>query len=78
MNFSAVGNFDPMKTVELGYQSVRVTFNMCEILMKDFPQEFVFCMMNGFDDVFVISREVKEAATFSWRSKFGEDVFAGQ
>lgn len=34
--------------------------------------------MDGLDDVFVVPREIKEASTFAWRAKFGEDIFACQ
>lgn len=36
----------------------------------------MFGVMNGFDDVLVITGEVEEAAALSGRSQLGEDVFA--
>jgi len=41
------------------------------------PQELVFCVMYGLDDVFVISREVEETTAFAGGTQFGKDVFTG-
>lgn len=66
-----------MKTVELRDQSVRVLLDMSVVFRKNLPQEFVFGMVDCFDDVLVVSGKVEEASTLSWRAKFGKDVFAG-
>jgi hypothetical protein len=38
----------------------------------------VLGVMNGLNDVFVISRKIKEAPALARRSKLGEDILAGE
>jgi hypothetical protein len=47
------------------------------VFSQYFSKKFMLGVMNGFDDVFVIPREIKEASAFPWGSKLGEYVFAG-
>lgn len=51
---------------------------MLVIILKDLPQEFMFAVMDGFDDVFVVSREVEKASAFARGPEFGEYILAGQ
>lgn len=51
---------------------------MAIVLGEYFPEEFVFGMVDCFDDVLIIAREVEEATTFAGRSKLGQNVFAGE
>lgn len=43
---------------------------MVVVVLQDFAEEFMFGMVYCFDDVFIISGEVEEAATFAWGPKF--------
>ena len=35
-------------------------------------------VVDGLDDVLIVSREVEEATTLSRRAQFGKDIFAGE
>jgi len=48
------------------------------VILQYFSEEFVLGVVDGFDNVLIISREIKEATAFTWRSKFGKNVLAGQ
>ena len=67
---STIGYLDSMKAVELRYQGIGITFDMCVVFTEYLTEKLVLCMVDGFDDVFVVAREVEEAATFAWRPKF--------
>lgn len=67
-----------MQAVELRQQGVGVLLNMVVIVFEDIAKEFVFGVMDSFDDVLVIPREVEEATTLAWRSKLRQDIFACQ
>lgn len=43
---------------------------MCVVFSQYPPEELVFGVVDGLDDVFVVSREVEEAAALAWRTKF--------
>ena len=51
---------------------------MIVVIFQYLPEEFVLGVVDRFDDVLVISREIEEATAFTRRSKFGKDVLAGQ
>jgi hypothetical protein len=51
---------------------------MVVVVLQDLPQELVLGMVDGFDDVFVISREIEEAAALARRAKFGKNILAGE
>lgn len=65
-----------MKPIELGDKCVRIVLDMFIVLAKDLPQKLMFGVVDGLDDVLVVSREVEEASTLSWRTKFGKNVLA--
>ena len=47
---------------------------MVVVVFENLAQEFVLGVVDGFNDVFVVSGEIEEAATLSRRAKFGQDV----
>lgn len=49
---------------------------MIVVVLENLPQELVLGVVNGFDDVLVITREIEKAATLAGRAQLGEDVFA--
>lgn len=51
---------------------------MVVVILQNLSQELMLGMMNRFDDIFVISREVKETSTLSGGSQFRKNVFACQ
>jgi hypothetical protein len=51
---------------------------MVVVILQYFPEEFVFGVVNCFDDVLIISGEIEKAATFAWRTKLRKNVLAGQ
>jgi hypothetical protein len=48
------------------------------VIFQYFPEEFMLGVMNCFDDVLIISREIEKAATFAWRTELRKNVLAGQ
>ena len=78
VDFFTICYLHSVKSVELRYERVRVSFHVRVIFSQYFPQEFVFSMVNGFDDLFVVPGKVEEAATFTWRAEFRQYVLAGQ
>jgi hypothetical protein len=71
MYFPSIWNLYTVKPVELGKESIWIGLHMRVVVLQYFPEEFMFGMVYGFDDIFVISREVEETPTLSWRPKFG-------
>lgn len=51
---------------------------MVVVVLQDPTQKLVFGVVDGLDDIFIISREIEEAAAFTGRSELGKDVFAGK
>jgi len=78
VDFLSICDFHSVKTVKLGYERVRISFHVGVIVSQYFPQEFVFGMVNGLNDILVVPRKVEEAATFTRRAEFREYVLAGQ
>jgi hypothetical protein len=48
------------------------------VILQYLPKELVLGVVDCFDDVLIISREIEEATAFTRRSKFGKNVLAGQ
>lgn len=65
VDLPTIGYFDPVEPVELGQQRIRILVDMGIVFAQDLPEQFMFGVMYGFDDVFVVTREVEEAPTFS-------------
>ena len=78
MYFPPVGYLDPVKAVELRDQGIRIFLDMCVVFTQYPSEELVFGVVDGLDNVFVVSREVEEAAAFAWRTKLREYIFARQ
>lgn len=38
----------------------------------------MFGVVDGFDNILVIAREVEETTAFAWRAQFGQNIFAGE
>ena len=76
MDLASVGYLYTVQTVELGEESVGVLLDMVVVVLENLPQELVLSVVNGFDDVLVITREIEKAATLAGRAQLGEDVFA--
>jgi hypothetical protein len=49
---------------------VRVVLDMFVVISQNLSETLVFGVMDGFDDVFVVAREIKETATLARRAKF--------
>lgn len=71
MDFPAIWNFYPMKTVELRKQSIGIVLDMVIVILEYPTQEFVFAVMDCLDDILVVAREVEETPTLAGRSEFG-------
>ena len=67
----AVGHLDPVKTVELREKGVGVIGNMLEVILEDLAKKFMLGMVNGLNDVLVITRKVEETAALARGTKFG-------
>jgi hypothetical protein len=67
-----------MQTIELREKRIWIFLDVVVVILQYFPEEFVLGVVDGFDNVLIISREIKEATAFTWRSKFGKNVLAGQ
>jgi hypothetical protein len=76
MNLAAIGYLYAMQTVELGKEGVWILLDVCVVVLQDFAEEFMFGVVYGLDDVFVVPREIEEASALSRRAKLGEDVLA--
>lgn len=48
---------------------------MFVVIAKDSSKKLVLSMVDGFDDILVISREIEETATLPWGAKFGKYIF---
>lgn len=66
VDFPSVRHFHSVQAVELRNQRIRIALNMLVVIRQDLAKQFVFGMMNGLDDIFVVAREVKKAAALSW------------
>ena len=78
VDLPAIRHLDAVQTIELRDQGVRVLLDVLIVFGQNFPQDLVFGVVNGLDDIFVVSREVEEATTFTRRAQFGEDILAGK
>lgn len=78
VNLSTVWYLYSMETIELRDECVWITFDMRMVITEDFAQQFMLGMVDGLDYIFIVSGEIEEAAAFARRSKFGENVLAGQ
>ena len=78
VNLSTVWYLYSMETIELRDECVWIAFDMRMVLTEDFAQQFMLGMVDGLDYIFVVSGEIEEAAALARRSKFGENVLAGQ
>lgn len=78
MDLAAVRHLHAVQPVELGDQSVGVLLDVSVIFRQDLSEELVLGMVDGFDDILVVAREVEEATTFARRTELGEDVLAGE
>jgi hypothetical protein len=76
MDLASIGYLHAMQAVKLREECVRVLLNVVVVVLQDLPEELVFGVVYGFDDVFVVSREIEEAAALAGRAKLGKDVFA--
>jgi hypothetical protein len=76
MNLAAVGYLYAMQTIKLGKKSVGVLLDVCVVVLQDLAEEFMFGVVYGFDDVFVVTGEIKEAPALSRRAELREDVLA--
>jgi hypothetical protein len=50
---------------------------MVVVILQYLPQELVLGVVNGFDDVLVVSGEIEKAAALARRAELREDVLAG-
>ena len=78
VNLPAVRHFDSMEAVKLGDEGIRVAFDVLVVVAQDPAEELVFGVVDGLDDVLVVSGKVKEAPTLPGGPQFGQDVFARQ
>jgi hypothetical protein len=67
-----------MKSVKLGEKSIRVIYDVIIIVFQDLAKKLVLAVMNGFDNVLVIPREVEEATTLPWGPKLGKNVLPSE
>jgi hypothetical protein len=58
-----------MESVELREQGVWVVLDVVVVVLEDVAEEFVFALVDGLDDVFVVAGEVEEAFALSGRTQ---------
>jgi hypothetical protein len=63
MDLTPIGYLYAMQTVELGEERVGVLLYVVVVVLQYLPEELVFGVVDGLDDVFVVSGEIEEAAT---------------
>lgn len=78
VNLLTIGHLDPVQTVELREKSVGVFGDMLEVVLEDLAKKLMLGMVNGLDDVLVVTREVEETAALARRAKFGQYILARQ
>lgn len=78
MDLSPIRHLDTVKTIELRDQRVRVFLHVLVVFGKNLPQDLMLGVMNGLDDILIISRKVEEAPTLARRAQLGEDILAGE
>jgi hypothetical protein len=66
---------DQLSTWIENYRWMKTTYVV--ILSKNFAHEFVFSMVNGFDNESVIPRVVEKTPAFTRGSQLGENVLVG-
>ena len=66
MDFASVGYLNAMKAIKLRKKSVWVFLYVVVVVLQDFSKELVFGVVNGLDDVFVVSGEIEETAALAW------------
>jgi hypothetical protein len=76
MDLASIGYLYAMQAVKLGKESVWVLLDVCVVVLKNLPKEFMLGVMNGFDDVLVVSGEIEKATALTRRAKFRKDVLA--
>jgi len=76
MDLASIGYLYAMQAVELGKKCVWVCLNVVVVVLQYLPEELVFGVVDGFDDVFVVSREIEEASALARGAKLGKNVFA--
>jgi hypothetical protein len=57
-----------MKAIKLRKKSVGVFLYMVVVLLQDLPKELMFGMVDGLDDVLVVSGEIEETAALAGRA----------
>lgn len=65
-----------MKSVELRQECVWVVLDVFVVILEDVPQELVFALVDGLDDVLVVAGEVEEAFALPGRAQLGQDVLS--
>jgi hypothetical protein len=65
MDLTPIGYLYAMQTVKLGEERVGVLLYVVVVVFQYLPEELVFGVVDGLDNVFVVSGEIEEAATLS-------------
>ena len=78
VDFASIGYLYAMQTIELREKRIWVFLDVIIVILQYLPEEFVLGVVDRFDNVLVISREIEEATAFARRSKLGKNVLAGQ
>jgi hypothetical protein len=65
MDFASIGYLNAMQTVELGKKRIRVLLDVVVVVLQYLPEELVFGVVDGLDDVLVVSGEIEKAATLA-------------
>ena len=78
MDLPPICHFDPVKTIELRNQRVWVFLHMLVVFGENLPQDLMFGVVDGLDDILIVSRKVEEAPALARRAQLREDILAGE
>ena len=76
MDLASIGYLNAMQAVKLGKKSVWVLLYVVVVILQYLPKELVFSVMDGLDNVLVVSREIEKAAALAGRAKLRKNVLA--
>ena len=77
MDLASVGYLNAMQAVKLGKKRVWVLLDVRVVVLEDLAEKLVLGMVDGLDDVLVVSGEIEEAAALSGRAELRKNVLAG-
>ena len=68
MNLFPIWCLDTMQAIKLREQGVGVVFDVVVVVLEYVSQKLVLGMVDGFDDILVVPRKVKETTALAGRT----------